>query len=326
MPALLRRAPVRAGGLLAVGAVAMLELLSACNVVRIGERTLSRKLERRGLRPETVLLGDANVTYWEGGEGPPVVLLHGFGASAMWQWHEQAGPLARNHRVIIPDLLWFGGSWSKRRDFSIDHQIATVMALLDHLGVEQADFVGISYGGIVAHELAAMHPDRVRRLAILDSPGRSYTTDDHTAMLERFAVKDVGELLVPDAPEDIAVLLGLGYYKPPKTPRWVQSQVLDGMYSDFREEKILLLESLLGQLPELDRRPGRVTHETLLIWGDNDPVFPLEIARRLEAEMEGRATLRVVERACHAPNLEHGELVAKWLVEFFATGLARAGL
>lgn len=326
MPALFRRAPVRPGGLLAVGAIAMLELISACNVVRIGERTLSRKLERRGLRAETVLLGDANVHYWEGGEGPPVVLLHGFGASAIWQWHEQAGPLARNHRVIVPDLLWFGGSWSRRRDFSIDHQLATVIALLDHLGIEQADFVGISYGGIIAHELAALHPDRVRRLAILDSPGRSYTAEDHTAMLERFAVADVGELLVPDAPEDIEVLLELGYFKPPRTPRWVQSQVLDGMYSEFRAEKLSLLESLLGQLAELEHRPGRVTHETLLIWGENDPVFPLEIGRRLEAAMEGRAVLRVVERARHAPNLEHGELVAKWLVEWFATELARPGL
>jgi pimeloyl-ACP methyl ester carboxylesterase len=318
MPALLRRAPLRSGGLLAVGAVAMLELVSACNVVRLGEWQLTRKLERRGMQSQTVLLGDANVHYWEGGEGPPVVLLHGFGASALWQWHEQVGPLARNHRVIVPDLLWFGGSWSKRRDFSIDHQLEMVLALLDHLGVEQADFVGISYGGILAHELAAMHPERVRRLAILDSPGRAYTAEDHTAMLERFEVDDVGQLLVPDSPEDVEVLLGLGYYKPPKTPRWVQSQVLDGMYSEFREEKILLLKSLLEQLDELDRRPGRVTHETLLIWGDNDRVFPLEIGKRLEASMEGRATLRVIEGACHAPNLEHGELVAKYLVEFFS--------
>jgi len=221
MPALLRRSPSRTTGLVAAGAMVMLELISACNVVRLGERQLNRKLERRGLRSESVKLGDANVHYWEGGEGRPVVLLHGFGASAVWQWHEQAGPLARDHRVIVPDLLWFGDSWSTRRDFSIDHQIETVIALLDHLGIEQADLVGISYGGIVAHELAALHPDRVRRLAILDSPGRAYTAEDHSAMLERFAVADVGDLLVPDAPEDIPVLLELGYHKPPKTPRWV---------------------------------------------------------------------------------------------------------
>src|SRR5690606_2330819 len=148
-----------------------------------------------------------------------------------------------------------------------------------------------------------------------DSPGRSYTAQDHTEMLARFDVQDIGALLVPDTPEDVQVLLELGYYKPPKAPRWVQTQVLDVMYSDFREEKELLLSNLLGQLDQLDERPGRVTHETLLIWGDNDKVFPLEIGKRLEADMEGRATLRVVERACHAPNLEHGDLVAKWLVD-----------
>jgi pimeloyl-ACP methyl ester carboxylesterase len=317
MPSLLRRAPARTSGMLVVGAVAMLELLNACNVVRIGERQLTRKLERRGVRSETALLGDANVHYWEGGEGRPVVLLHGFGASALWQWHEQVGPLSQNHRVIVPDLLWFGGSWSRRREFSIDHQIETVIALLDHLGVAQADLVGISYGGIVAHEIAALYPERVRKLALLDSPGRSYTAEDHAAMLERFEVEHVCDLLVPDSPEDVQVLLELGYHKPPKAPRWVHSQVLSAMYSDFREEKELLLTNLLEQLELLDRRPGQVAAETLLIWGEHDPVFPLEIGRRLATDMQGRATLRVVERAGHAPNLEHGDLVARWLVDWF---------
>jgi pimeloyl-ACP methyl ester carboxylesterase len=302
---------------MAVGALAVLELMSACNVIRIGERQLVRKLERRGVRSDTVLLGDANVHYWEGGEGRPVVLLHGFGASALWQWHEQVGPLSQNHRVIVPDLLWFGGSWSRRREFSIDHQIETVIALLDHLGVAQADLVGISYGGIVAHEIAALYPERVRKLALLDSPGRSYTAEDHAAMLERFEVEHVCDLLVPDSPEDVQVLLELGYHKPPKAPRWVHSQVLSAMYSDFREEKELLLTNLLEQLELLDRRPGQVAAETLLIWGEHDPVFPLEIGRRLATDMQGRATLRVVERAGHAPNLEHGDLVARWLVDWF---------
>jgi pimeloyl-ACP methyl ester carboxylesterase len=317
--------PKHKAGFLVLGAAAMLELMSACNVVRLGERQLNRKLERRGFTIDSVRLGDAHVRYYEGGPGPsapagpnspPVVLLHGFGASAVWQWHEQAGPLARNHRVIMPDLLWFGGSWSKRREFGIDHQIDTVIELLDHLGIEQAHFVGISYGGIVAHELAAKHPDRVGKLAILDSPGRVYTAQDHAQMLERFAVRDVGELLVPDSPDDVQVLMELGYHKPPKAPRWIHSQVLSAMYGQFREEKTELLMTLVAQLDGLDERPGEVTHETLLIWGEHDSVFPLEIGRRLEAEMGGRARLRVVENAGHAPNLEHGNLVARWLVEF----------
>lgn len=303
-------------GLLTLGATTMLELVEACNVVRLGERGLNHKLERKGIHSHSVRLGDANVRYFEGGEGPPVVLLHGFGASAVWQWHEQIAPLARNHRVIVPDLLWFGGSWSKRRDFSVDYQLEVVAALLDHLGIASADFVGISYGGIIAHELAAMQPERVGRLVILDSPGRSYTARDHVQMLERFGVTDVGELLVPSTPEAVQTLLQLGYHRPPKTPRWIHGQVLRAMYGTFREEKVELLANLLVQLGELGGRPGQVRHETLLIWGEHDCVFPLEIGRRLEADMKGRARLRVVAGAGHAPNLEHGGLVARWLVEF----------
>jgi pimeloyl-ACP methyl ester carboxylesterase len=317
---LLRQAPLRPSAMLLFGASLMLELVSACNVVRLGERQLERKLERKGLRSDRVQLGDANMLYWEGGSSDPnarpVVLLHGFGASAIWQWHEQVGPLARDHRVIVPDLLWFGGSWSRRRDYSIDHQIESVLALLDHLGVEQADFVGISYGGILAHEIAALHPERVNRLAILDSPGRVYTDADYRGMLDRFAVADVGELMIPETPEQVQVLLELGYHKPPKAPRWVQNQVLEVMYSRFRDEKGLLLDTLLTTLAGLADRPGKVDQDTLLIWGREDRVFPVEIGQRLAKDLGQRCELRIIEGAGHAPNLEHPRLVADMLVDF----------
>lgn len=313
---LLRQAPLRPSAMLLLGASLVLELVSACNVVRLGERQLERKLERKGMRADRVQLGDSNMLYWEGGEGPPVVLLHGFGASAIWQWHEQVGPLASDHRVIVPDLLWFGGSYSRRRDYSIDHQIESVLALLDHLGVEQADFVGISYGGILAHEIAALHPHRVRKLAILDSPGRVYTEADYEGMLERFRVRDVGELMVPETPEQVQVLLELGYHRPPRAPRWVQNQVLEVMYSRFRSEKGQLLTAMLASLEELDARPGKVVQDTLLIWGREDRVFPVEIGRRLAASLGDLAELRIIEQAGHAPNLEHPRMVADMLVEF----------
>lgn len=320
-PKLLRSSP-SPSALIAMGALVMLELTSACNVVRIGERKISRKLQRKGLDANTALLGEANVHYWDSGDSPetadavPVVLVHGFGASAMWQWHEQVGPLAAERRVIVPDLLWFGESWSRKRDFSIDHQVETLVALLDHLGLQRAHFVGISYGGIVVHELAALHPDRVAKLAIMDSPGRVYTEADHAALLARFEVEDFADVLVPTEPEDIQTLMALGYHKPPRAPRWVHRQVLEGMYGEFRDEKAALLARLLEQLDELDERPGKVTQETLLIWGEHDPVFPVEIGERLAAELPEGTRLRVVEGASHAPNLEHGELVAKWLVDF----------
>ncbi len=325
-PSFLRRTPINPGALLTVGTAAMVELAKACNVIRIGERQLERKLQRHKLQPERARLGEATVHYWDGGagEGAPVVLLHGFGASAIWQWHGQVGPLARTRRVIVPDLLWFGQSRSPRRDFGIDHQIETVLALLDHLGIAKAHFVGISYGGIVAHELAAAHPHRVDKLALLDSPGRAYTPEDHRGMLERFAVRSASDLLLPRDTDGVGELLRLGYHRPPMTPRWVKRQVLETMYADFREEKSLLLSRLLEELEELEQRPGEVDHETLLIWGREDRVFPLEIGERLRGQLRN-ARLRVIDKAGHAPNIEHASLVSRWLLQFLGTAeVARA--
>ena len=192
-----------------------------------------------------------------------------------------------------------------------------MLELLDHLGHARVDLVGISYGGLVAHELAALYPDRVRRLALLDSPGRSFTHADHQGLLDRFEVQTAEELLIPDSVDQVQVLLDLGYYKPPKTPRWVHSQVLDAMYAEHRDEKAALLREAVGGLAQLDTRPGAITQQTLLIWGRHDQVFPLEIGERLAGDLGDLATLRVIDDARHAPNLEHPGLVSSWLLEHF---------
>lgn len=73
--------------------------------------------------------------------------------------------------VTVPDLLWFRGSSSSDRDFSLEHQVRTLVALLDEQDERQVDLVGIFYGSLAAYELAARHLERVRRLVIVDSPG-----------------------------------------------------------------------------------------------------------------------------------------------------------
>ena len=73
----------------------------------------------------------------------------------------------------------------------------------------------------------------------------------------------------------------------------------------------------VGGLSQLDTRPGAITQQTLLIWGRHDQVFPLEIGERLAGDLGDLATLRVIDDARHAPNLEHPGLVSSWLLEHF---------
>jgi len=296
--------------------LALCLVLAGCAVIEHRERQLEAGLQRAGLQRQTLQLGSDTVHFWEGGSGPAVLLLHGFGASAIWQWHPQISALAPGHRVIVPDLLWFGGSASSERDFGLAHQVRAVEGVLEHLGIEQTDVVGISYGGLVAWALAAARPEQVRRLVLLDSPGPPYTRQDYAALLQRMGASSPGDFLVPAERSGVQELLEIAYRHPPSIPASLQQEVLDTLYAAHRDEKVALLEEVVANLELLRDGAGEVRAPTLLIWGDEDPVFPLEIGQRLEQHLGESARLEVIARARHAPNIEHPAKVNRLLLGF----------
>ncbi len=176
---------------------ALLAVLTGCNVIALKQAGIERTLRDAGMAPADVRLGADTVHYWSGGHGPTVLLVHGFGASASWLWYPQVEDLTRDHRVLLPDLLWFGDSRSDQRDFSLDHQVKMVEALLDRLGEREVDVVGVSYGGLVAHELASNRVEGMRSLVLVDTPGRVYTHEDYRSVCRRFHVSALTEVLVP---------------------------------------------------------------------------------------------------------------------------------
>lgn len=108
--------------------------------------------------------------YLEAGEGPPLVLLHALGESALnWRW--VLPDLSRTHRVYAPDFPGFGGSGKPAADYSPDFFARFVAAFLDALGVGRAALAGNSLGGLVALRLALSDPQRVGSLALIDSAG-----------------------------------------------------------------------------------------------------------------------------------------------------------
>lgn len=106
------------------------------------------------------------------GDGPPVVFVHGLSGS--WQnWLENLPELARDHRVVALDLPGFGESALPAERISMDGYAATVLAVLDALGIDAADLVGNSMGGLVSLEVALQAPGRVRRLVLVSPAGIS---------------------------------------------------------------------------------------------------------------------------------------------------------
>src|SRR6266404_6280992 len=98
---------------------------------------------------------------YAGGEGPPLLLVHGFGGAA-WNFDELA-PLLPGRRLLIPDLPGHGGSTPLPAP-SLAGFADVLGDLLDAEGIEQADVFGHSLGGVVALRLAGRRPQQVRRL------------------------------------------------------------------------------------------------------------------------------------------------------------------
>ncbi|MEO8523868.1 MAG: alpha/beta hydrolase [Caldimonas sp.] len=104
-----------------------------------------------------------------GGSGPAVVLLHGYGETGD-MWAPLAVDLAHDHTVIVPDLRGLGLSSKPAGGFDKKTQAEDVAGVMTALGVQQADVVAHDIGNMVAFQFAAQHPDRMRKLVLIDAP------------------------------------------------------------------------------------------------------------------------------------------------------------
>jgi len=125
---------------------------------------------------EQLIRIDERLVYTEQtGQGEPVVLIHGFGASS-YSWRKVMPGLADQYRVVALDLFGFG--WTERsengRSFTRDDQIELVLGVMDALEIESAHIVGHSYGGSITMALAADHPERVKSMVLVDSAAVDY--------------------------------------------------------------------------------------------------------------------------------------------------------
>src|SRR6266568_1060117 len=114
------------------------------------------------------LSGDVRIHYTVDGDGPPVLLIPGLGMSAA-TWTGVGGRLASTHRVIYADPRGSGESDTPDVPYTGEDVAADMVAVLDDAGVQRADVVGMSMGGMIAQHLALEHRDRVRSLTLVST-------------------------------------------------------------------------------------------------------------------------------------------------------------
>ncbi|KAG6516501.1 hypothetical protein ZIOFF_026966 [Zingiber officinale] len=275
-----------------------------------------------GLRPSLAILADgASIHCWTPARPDPsrrpLVLLHGFGATAIWQWSHYLRPLRRSgFDLYVPDLLFFGASEAPGSDRSEAYQARCVMAAMEDLGLRRFGLVGVSYGGFVAYKMAAMFPSAVERVVLCCAGVCLEERDLAEGLFVVSNADDAVEILLPQSPDKLRQLVRLSFVHPPRImPSCFLRDYIQVMCTVYAKEKIELLHALIYErkhlvLPE-------IAQPTLIVWGEKDRIFPLELGHRLKRHLGDRAQLVVIRNAGHAVNLEKSREFCENIVKFF---------
>jgi 3-oxoadipate enol-lactonase len=224
------------------------------------------------------------------GGGPLVVFLHGIGGNRA-HWTAQLHFFAQRFRAAAWDARGYGDSDDYAGALQFEDFGADLLRVLDHLQEKKAHVVGLSMGGRIARSFGLKHPERVHTLTLANtSPG-------FDALSAEEVLKFVAERR-ERTPESMRRLLG-------SRARPGAYQALLASFKALRNESYLkTLEASVAQ----DRAAPleKLSVPTLIITGDEDRVYPLELTRRMASRIPG-AELVVLEGCGHLSNLEQPE-------------------
>jgi pimeloyl-ACP methyl ester carboxylesterase len=271
---------------------------------------------RRELPEDRFLrIGDQLVHVEMAGQGAPLVLLHGFGAST-WAWRLVMPRLAESFRVIAVDLSGFGYT-QRPRDrarYTREAQGELVLRVMETLGYESAHLMGHSYGGGITLWIAWKHPERVRSMVLVDSSAPTYAYDRRSriAAFRPLTAAFLRSWMLRPAHVQSALLRS--FYDDSK----VTHELVQGYWERIRIEGVVdayygLTVPVHGPVDQVALEDIRVP--ALVVWGAQDQVISVEAGRQAAARMP-QAEFAVIDRAGHIPMEERPEELLRLALPF----------
>jgi 3-oxoadipate enol-lactonase len=269
------------------------------------------------MTPGSIQRPGARIAYDDtGGEGPAVVLIHGFGLD-MRMWEPQIEALSAQFRIVRYDCRGFGSSGRFEPSLAYTHH-DDLLALLDHLGIDQAALVGLSFGGRVALHTTMVAPARVRALVLLDAVLDGVAWDPESAA----GLEVVGTAIADGgvAAGRVAWMAHPLFAAARERPELVEQ--LAAMVDDFPGQHWLGQDSQTPFEPPPIEQLETVDTPTLVIVGERDVPGFIEMADILATRIP-HASFRRVSGAGHMVNMEAPETVNELLIGFLGASSTR---
>jgi pimeloyl-ACP methyl ester carboxylesterase len=280
----------------------------------------------KSISSEFIDVGSLRVHHSYGGRGSPVVFIHGLGSSGYMEWRYNLEATAARHRAFAPDLPGYGRTEKPRVRYTIQYFARFVERYMEDRGLRSAALVGASLGGRIALELALEQPRMVRKLVLVNALGlgrprvraaqmtyglmtlprvgeavMGFARDAlhwaPSSMIRRVAGRYAG------ASADLVKAMDDGYLDNLR-----EMYATDGFHNAYLSTVRSLINpgALFGGNHDVTARLNELKIPVQLVWGADDPLFPVAHAARAHA-MIVRSKLAVIEGAGHSPQAERPE-------------------
>jgi pimeloyl-ACP methyl ester carboxylesterase len=273
-------------------------------------------------------VGDQSLHYVEAGDGPLIVLLHGF-PEFWFGWRRQIEPLAAaGFRVVAPDTRGYNLSSKPEgfKEYAVDLLAADISGFIEELGAESAFLVGHDWGGSIAWTVAMNHPEVVHRLAILNAahPRKLSEGLKHPSQLRKswyfffFAT--------PGLPEEVVQARDWHFFRhflqdanPPYTDEeidryeeaWSQPGAAAGMINYYRA-------SVRQSQKEAAAKLRAISAPTLVVWGERDSYLGSDLAEPHRDDVPNLDRVERLPDASHWVHHDEADRVNELLIDFFA--------
>lgn len=282
--------------------------------------------QRKSVGSGFIELGSLRVHHMHGGRGSPVVFVHGLGSSGYMEWRHNLESVAPRHRVFAPDLPGYGRTDKPRARYTIPYFARFIGRYMEDRGLRSAALVGASLGGRVALEVALEEPRLVDRLVLVNTLGLGRPQ-------VKLAQMAYGLVSIPRVGEAVMRLTrdALRWASPNMVRRLAarysgatkgSERAIDDAYiEDLRElyagedfhsaylstvRGLIHPRALAGGHHDVTTRLNELKIPVQLIWGADDPLFPLAHAERAHSLIRD-SRLAVIDGAGHSPQAERPE-------------------
>ncbi|HKU36892.1 MAG TPA: alpha/beta fold hydrolase [Polyangiales bacterium] len=262
-------------------------------------------------KPGRVYAHGVDTFYLEAGHGDPVVLLHGLGSTNSGML-PTLDDLARDYRVIAPDIPGFGESGKPIRAYHAGFFARWLLALMRELNIERAHLVGNSMGGRIALEVALRAPERVDRLALL-APAVALRKLRQFVPLVRALRPELALLPLRTSRAAVIAMIRQFFADASRVdPSWLEAGADEflrvfstprGRVAFFSALREIYLDAPWGARGFWARLETLST-PTLFLWGDRDRLVPAKFARHVSRAVPHAESI-VLPDSGHVPHFEH---------------------